>query len=270
MPPSFLSFAHSLADASGVLLRRYFRAPVDTEMKSDLTPVTQVDREVEAELRRRITEAFPLHGFAGEESGAVRTNAEYLWVIDPIDGTKNFLTGKPVFVTLIALLHHGNPMLGVIDNPVTRERWVGSEGRTTLWSLRAHCGNSPGMQEMPQQVQHDGGSLKECTLSTTSPYLFAGKKRAAFERLREAVKYTTFGNDGYAYALLASGHLGLVAESGLKAHDVMALIPVVEGAGGILTDWRGQPIPFTSGEGEVDVIASASRSLHAAALELLC
>ncbi len=251
----FLTFAHSLADTSGDILRRYFRAPCHAETKADLSPVTAADREVEAALRTLIETTYPQHGFMGEESGGVRAGAKYCWVIDPIDGTKNFMTGKPVFGTLIALVQHRTPIVGMLDNPITQERWVAS------------CDTSTVINNQLVSVDKTIKPLNECILSTTSPYLFAGGKKEAFERLRGQVKFTTFGSDCYAYGLLAYGQLDMVVESGLKSHDVMALIPIVEKAGGILTDWRGNPIRF--GMDEVDVLAAANKTLHAEVMAVL-
>jgi len=251
----FLTFAHRLADASGAIVRHYFRTPLTPEHKADASPVTLADREAEAALRGMIEQAYPQHGFVGEESGKLREDAEYVWVIDPIDGTKNFMIGKPIFGTLIALIHRGVPILGIIDCPLTNERWSGS----------GNAGSFINNQLI--SVDKIIKPLNECILSTTSPYLFAGEKKTAFERLRENVRHVTFGNDCYAYGLLASGYLDLVVESGLKPHDVMALIPVIEGAGGIITDWQGQPIRF--GAEETDVLAAANAEIHAQAHRLL-
>lgn len=251
----FLTFANALADTSGEILRRYFRAPCAHEIKTDLSPVTQADREVEAALRTLIEKTYPQHGFMGEESGGMRADAQYCWVIDPIDGTKNFMTGKPIFGTLIALVQHRTPVLGILDNPITRERWEALSDTSTV------------INKQPVSVDKNIKPLNECILSSTSPYLFAVDKKEAFERLRSQVKFATFGSDCYAYGLLACGKLDVVVESGLKSHDVMALIPIVEQAGGIITDWQGNPIRF--GAGEVDVLATANKTLHEQVLAVL-
>lgn len=251
----FTAFANSLADTSGPILRKYFRSGCAREDKADLSPVTLADREAEAALRELIHSTYPQHGFLGEESGSISAEAEYCWVIDPIDGTKNFITGKPIFGTLIALIHHRVPVLGIIDCPLTQERWLGSRSTFTV------------MNNQPVSVDRNHKPLNECILSTTSPLLFKAEQKGRFERLLSAVKYATFGSDCYAYGLLASGHLDLVVESGLKTHDVMALVPIIEGAGGILTDWQGKPIRF--GQEETDVLAAANTALHTQALSVL-
>ncbi len=250
----FIEFAHTLADTSGPILRHYFRKPIAVEHKADSSPVTLADREAEAALRSLIEQRYPQHGFLGEESGSFNPDAEYRWVIDPIDGTKNFMIGKPIFGTLIALIHKGSPVLGIIDCPLTDERWSG-------YHHTAFINNTS------VSVDKNNKQLNECTLSTTSPYLFSTDKKPRFDAIRASVRHTVYGNDCYAYGLLASGHLDLVVESGLKRHDVMALIPVIKGAGGIITDWEGSDI--TCGTEETDVIASAHPVAHTEALRLL-
>ncbi len=251
----FITFAYKLADTSGPILRSYFRSGCAQEDKADLSPVTLADREAEAALRELIHSTYPQHGFVGEETGSVSADSEYCWVIDPIDGTRNFITGKPIFGTLIALLHHRQPVLGVIDCPITQERWLGSRSAFTV------------MNNQPVSVDKNIKPLNACILSTTSPNLFKGSRKESFERLLGEVKYATFGSDCYAYGLLASGYLDLVVESGLKTHDVMALIPIIKGAGGIITDWQGKPVRF--GQEETDVLAAANAMLHGKALAIL-
>ncbi len=251
----YLTFAHRLADASGVVLKHYFRTPVDIHLKEDETPVTLADREVEAALRAKIEARYPQHGFVGEESGSQRADAEYVWVIDPIDGTRNFMTGNPLCGTLIALIHNGAPILGIIDCPLTGERWVGSSDTGAF------------LNNQLISVDKTPKPLKDCSLSTTSPYLFNEQTQKGFVALEQHVANTTFGNDCYAYGLVASGHLDIVAESGLQPHDIMALIPVIEASGGMITDWQGQAITLSSGE--CDVLAATHPDMHREALNLL-
>lgn len=251
---NFLPTAHRMADIAGGVIRRYFRAHAAIEHKADDSPVTVADKEAERLMRDLLAVTYPKHAVLGEEHGEKKTDSEYQWVLDPIDGTKNFMTGQPIFGTLIALLHHGVPVLGIINQPITEERWVGMKGaKTTL--------NGTAVKVRPC------ADLSQALMSTTSPYLFADAKKEAFERVRAQAKHCVFGSDCYAYAMLASGHLDLVIESGLKAHDVMALIPVLQGAGAIVTDWNGNPITFQ--EGEVDVVAASSAVIHEQVLKLL-
>lgn len=249
----FEGLAHRLADRAGEIQRRYFRTPVSVETKPDASPVTIADREAEAAMRELIASAFPGHGILGEEHGTERVDAEFVWVLDPIDGTKSFITGRPLFGTLIALAHAGRPVLGVIDQAILRERWVGMAGEASF-----HNGRPIGVRPCPR--------LEDAVLLTTSPDLFEGPERLGFARLHERVRLTLYGGDCYAYGQLAMGLVDLVVETGLAAYDFMALAPVIEGAGGRLTDWRGGSLTLDSAG---DVVASGDPRTAAAAQALL-
>ncbi len=252
-PEPVLALAKRAVMATGVIIRQYFRAPMAVDKKVDLTPVTVADREAEASIRDLIRAERPEDGIIGEEFGAERPDAEYVWVIDPIDGTKAFVTGRPSFVTLLACLRRGVPIVGVIDQPIIRDNWIGALGHPTLFN------------GLPAQVRPCAG-LAEAALNTTSPDLFAGGDAAAFGRLKAGVRQTTYGGDGYAYGLLAAGYLDLVCESGLKLHDFAAFAPVITGAGGVVTDWSGAPLgPDSSGQ----VVAAGDARVHEAALARL-
>jgi len=250
---AFAVHAECLADAAGAVIRRYFRTPVAIDDKADASPVTIADREAETAMRALTETAFPGHGIIGEEHGRVRADAEYVWVLDPIDGTKAFITGKPLFGTLIALVHRGVPVLGIIDQPVTGERWIGIRGEPTRFNgaliAARRC-----------------GGLDRATLSTTSPDLFHGADAAAFARLAKRCKLTVYGGDCYAYGLVASGFIDLVVEAGLKSYDFCALAPIVAGAGGAMADWQGKPLTLAS-DGRV-VAAGDPGVLAAAVAEL--
>ncbi len=232
-PPAFLDLAERLADAAGAAIRRHFRTPMRVEEKPDRTPVTIADREAEAAMRAILAAKAPSHGVIGEEFGTHGPDRSLIWVLDPIDGTKAFMTGKPTFGTLISLVRDGAPILGVIDQPVAGERWIGAEGRPTRFN------------GSPVRVRACD-RLERAVLNTTSPDLFAGADLSAFRRLAAAVGLTLYGGDCYAYGLLASGFIDLVVEAGLKRHDFCALAPVVAGAGGVITDWRGAPVTLAS------------------------
>ncbi len=252
-PDDLVRFAESLADASRPILRKYFRARIDVETKADTSPVTRADRETEAELRCLIAAAHPGHGILGEEYGAERTGADYVWVLDPLDGTKAFITGKPLFGTLIALVHQGTPILGVIDAAATGERWVGAAGRSsTLDGKRI--------------VSRKGVGLEAALLNATSPDMFKGAQSEAFARLQRRVKGTYFGGDCYAYGLVAAGFIDLVGEASMKPYDYLALVPIIAGAGGIVTDWSGLPLGLT---GDGTVLAAGDLALHEAARQVL-
>ena len=250
---TFLAFALRLADAAGEVIRPYFRKPLAIRDKADLTPVTAADREAEETMRALIEARFPKHGIVGEELGRVREDAEFVWVLDPIDGTKSFISGVPLFGTLIALTRGRRPILGIIDQPISRERWVGASGRqATLNGAAIRCRPCP--------------NLAAATLFATTPDMFKGDDAASFARISAAVKLTRFGADCYAYGLLAAGFIDLVLEASLKPYDFCAMVPIVEGAGGVATDWRGGSLHLAS-DGRI-LVAGDSRT-HDAALVLL-
>jgi len=204
-------------------------------------------------MRTLIEQRLPDHGIVGEEFGRVREEAEFVWVLDPIDGTKSFISGVPLFGTLVALTRRGRPILGVIDQPISRERWLGAAGRaSTLNGAPIRCRSCPG--------------LASATLFATTPEMFHGADAAGFSRVAGAVKLTRFGADCYAYGLLASGFIDLVLEASLKPYDFCAIIPIVEGAGGIATDWRGAELGLAS---DGRVLVAGDRRVHEAALKRL-
>lgn len=252
-PPDLIALAHRLADASGAVIRRHFRTPFAIVEKADRTPVTIADREAEEAIRALITAARPDHGIVGEEFGSERAEARHVWVLDPIDGTGSFATGKPVFGTLIALLEDGEPVLGVIDQPVTGERWIGARGHATKL-------NGQTVRTRPC------AGLNSAWLDSTSPTLFGREEGKAFDRLAAACLRTRWGTDCYAYAVLATGFVDVVAETGLKLHDFAALVPVVQGAGGLITDWAGRPLDRHS---RGDVLAAGDARVHAEAVRAL-
>ncbi|MFO0998511.1 MAG: histidinol-phosphatase [Alphaproteobacteria bacterium] len=252
-PESFAGIANEMADVAGAIVRRYFRTGISVDTKHDQSPVTEADRAVEAAIRDLIDHNHPDHGIFGEEHGTVRTDAEYVWVIDPIDGTKAFITGIPLFGTLIALLHRGRPVLGVIDQPVLKERWIGVAGGKTLLNGRP-------VETRPCE------KLSDAYLFTTTPEMYQGPNVAAFERLKAAVQFARFGGDCYAFGLLASGFIDVITEASLKPYDYCALVPVVESAGGVMTDWQGKPLGLHS---DGRVIAAGDRRIHEQALARL-
>jgi CoA:oxalate CoA-transferase len=221
--------AHSMADASGETIRRYFRTRIVVDSKSDDSPVTLADREVEARIRDMIAAAFPDHGVIGEEYDPHLPDADYVWVIDPIDGTRAFIAGRPTFGTLIALLHKNIPVLGLIDQCITGDRWLGLSGQPTRFNGTA-C-----------QVRNCA-DITTATLATTGPQYFTADELAHFNAMAARCGNVLYGGDCHNYGLLASGHLDIVMEAGLKLHDWAALLPVVTGAGGIMTDWQGQAL----------------------------
>jgi inositol-phosphate phosphatase/L-galactose 1-phosphate phosphatase/histidinol-phosphatase len=248
-----IELALALADAAGAIIRGYFRQRVEVIDKPDASPVTVADRDSEAAMRRLIAARFPAHGIFGEEYGADRADAEFVWVLDPIDGTKSFISGVPLFGTLIALLHRGRPVLGVLDQPVSGERWLGVEGqRSRLNGAEIRT--------------RDCADLAAATVFTTSPDIFSGSDAGGFARIRAGAKLVRYGTDCYAYGLCALGFVDAVVESGLKPYDFCALIPIIEGAGGIVTDWRGnRPGLVTDGR----ILACGDARLHRQLMQLL-
>jgi inositol-phosphate phosphatase / L-galactose 1-phosphate phosphatase / histidinol-phosphatase len=248
-----LALAADLADAAGQAIRPYFRVPLQVDDKADLSPVTAADRGAEAAMRRLIAARFPDHGIIGEEFGREREDAEFVWVLDPIDGTKAFISGLPVFGTLIALAQNGRPIVGIIDQPISGERWVGAAGHgTTLNGKPIHCRPCAG--------------IAAATIFATTPDMFKGPDSAAFARVAKAAKLVRYGADCYAAGLLALGCIDFMIEADLKPYDYSALIPVVEGAGGIATDWGGAPLGLDS---DGRVIFAGDRRSHQEALALL-
>lgn len=249
----FLTFADALADAAGAVIRRYFRQKIAVDDKADASPVTIADREAESAMRALIEARFPAHGLLGEEYGSDRPGADWIWVLDPIDGTKSFISGVPLFGTLIALLHEGIPVLGIIDQPISRERWRGVTGAVST------------LNGAPIRTR-DCADPSKATLFSTAPDLFHGDDFAGFARLQSQVKLTRFGSDCYAYGLLAAGFIDCVVESGLKPYDYCAMGPVIEGAGGIITDWQGRKLDLAS---DGRVVGAGDAKLHAAVLATL-
>jgi inositol-phosphate phosphatase/L-galactose 1-phosphate phosphatase/histidinol-phosphatase len=253
VPQRFIGLANELADAVRPIAARYFRTPVAIDDKADQSPVTIADREAETAMRDILERHVPEHGVFGEEHGAVRTDAEYVWVLDPIDGTKAFITGLPIFGTLIALLHRGRPVMGVIDQPILKERWLGVEGqRSTL------NGQPISVRACP--------SLANAYMYSTAPIMFPGSYAKPHEALTKKVKLFRWGGDCYAYGLLASGHVDLVVEASLQLYDFAALVPVVKGAGGLMTDWRGKELDMHS---DGSVLASGDAKVQAEARLIL-
>jgi len=246
-------FAQTLADRAGDILRRYFRTPIGFDDKADASPVTIADREAEAAMRAAIAERFPEDGILGEEMGSERTDARFVWVLDPVDGTKSFISGKPLFGVLIGLAEEGRPAFGIIDQPITRERWCGGRGLPTT------------LNNAPQKTAAKTAP-GDAILYATTPYMFEGADRDAFERLAKGVKHPLFGADCYAYGLLASGYADLVCEASLQPYDYFAPAAVIEGAGGVITDWDGKPLTIRSGG---RVLAAGNAALHRAALAIL-
>jgi histidinol phosphatase-like enzyme (inositol monophosphatase family) len=225
----WIAAAEAAADVAGAVVRPFFRASLSVDTKSDRSPVTIADRSAEQAMRAVLAERCPDHGILGEEFGLDRPEARFRWVLDPIDGTRAFVSGRPTFGTLIALLDGETPILGIIDQPVSRERWIGAAGRPTLF--RGPYGGRAGSRPC--------ASIAEAELSCTSPEML-GPDLPRWQRLADAARRNYWGGDCYAHGLLAIGQIDVVTDSTMKLWDWAALVPVVEGAGGKITDWSGQ------------------------------
>jgi myo-inositol-1(or 4)-monophosphatase len=253
----FGAFVNELADVSGRTINPFFRSTLIAENKSsrgDFDPVTEADRAAESAMRSLIRRTFPAHGIEGEEFDDERPDAEYVWVLDPIDGTRAFISGLPLWGTLIGLKHHGHPAYGLMHQPFIGERFFGDGGES---------GYRRGGEQRVIRTRRCG-ELASATLASTSPRLFEGSALDAFDRVERACQLTRFGTDCYAYCLLAAGHIDLVVEAGLKACDIVPLVPIIEGAGGVITTWDGAPV---TGGGAV--VAAGDPRVHEQALELL-
>ena len=258
IPPAFLTLALQMADEAGQIARRHFRQKMAVEIKKDDSPVSIADREIERRIREMLAAHVPDHAILGEEEGGDISAAEegWAWVIDPIDGTRAFLAGVPTFGTLIALCYDGTPVLGILDQPILRERWVGMAGEPTTL-------NGLPVRTRPCLL------LSDATFSTTSAFLFRVSDQENIRAIADSVRSTVYGKDCLAYGLLAGGWIDLVVESGLKAHDILALVPIIEGAGGVLARWDGMPLSIDKCRNGIDVIAAGDESLLTAAQIIL-
>jgi myo-inositol-1(or 4)-monophosphatase len=252
-----LAFAHRLADEARPLALRYFRQPLDVQIKADLSPVTLADQAIERHLRALILEHHPDHGLFGEEHGALATDREWIWVLDPIDGTKSFISGMPLFGTLIALLHFGKPVLGVVDHPALSERWVGVAGRGATY------------QGKPCKTR-DCDHLSDAIVMTTSPDAYgdqASEDWQRFDKVSRRARLRRFGGDCYQYALLASGHIDVVMGANLEPYDFMPMVALVRSAGGCISNWKGEEL--TLSHTRERVLVSATERLHQEVLSML-
>jgi inositol-phosphate phosphatase/L-galactose 1-phosphate phosphatase/histidinol-phosphatase len=248
-----LRFAEELADASRAILAEALSKPPQVETKADKSPVTALDKAVERRVREMIEQRYPRHGIQGEEYGIKDREAEHLWVIDPIDGTGPFIAGIPVFGTLIGLTRAGRPLLGVADHPVTRERWTGAQGLPSRLNGKT------------VRTRH-GAPLAAAMLSSSSPDFYAPAEWERYLLLRQEVAWAVYGGSCYAYMQLASGRIDLSVDCSLDVFDILPLMPIIEGAGGLVTDWAGKPLDL-SWKGAV--LAAGDPALHAQALRIL-
>lgn len=251
-------FANYLADIASEITKKYFRKHFTEENKNNDTPVTIADREIENTIRNTIIREFPTHGIIGEEYGSLNENADYKWIIDPIDGTISFVIGRPIFGNLIALSYKDKPILGIINQPITKERWIGIIGEESKLNNNIiktrKCSN-----------------IENAILCTTSPAFFKGKDLEIFKSITAKTKYQNqqgaiYGGDCYLFGLLAMGSIDIIIESGLNNYDFMALSPIVESAGGIITDWDGNILNLNS---DGKVLACGDKEMHKKILKFI-
>ncbi len=259
------AFANHLADLSEPVARKYFRMPNGEVAKEDKSPVTQADREIEAVMRAEIERKFPDHGIIGEEFGLRNPSSDYQWILDPIDGTSSFIIGRPTFGTLIALAYKGDVKAGIINQPISNERWLGLDfGKTEQEKSGAWLNGKP-------ISTRDCGEISNAIISTTSQFFFEENDLHKFQKLAAQAKYQRFGGvvyggDCYAYALLASGFIDIIIEPSLKIYDYAALIPIIKMAGGFVGDWHGNELKL---ESDGRIIACGSEALYRKVIELL-
>ncbi len=253
-PPEMAALAHAMADAVRPVIRRHFRTRLAVDAKDDASPVTIADREAEQAMRAAIMARFPAHGIRGEEFGLHQADAEWVWVLDPIDGTKSFVSGSLAFGTQIALLHQGQPVLGLIDQPITGERWLGQAGAPTLFNGQPARTSST-------------AALAEAVVYTSAPDHFDAAQRMRYDRLGKQARFTRASHDCYAAGLLALGTVDLLLEGNVHDYDILPQLPIILGAGGIVSDWEGRPL--TDAARFDTVVMAANAQLHAAALEAL-
>ena len=255
---SLKSLLLELAAVAASAITPYFRQQISVENKiaqaGQYDPVTIADREAETAIRETITAAYPHDAIFGEEFETKQGESRYSWVIDPIDGTKAFVCGLPTWASLIAICYDGIPILGLMAQPVVGDVFVGGMGYAELLKAR----------EQTRLSTRSGLSLAACNLFATAPDMFSPQEKIAFDALSDSVQMTRFGVDSYAYCLLAAGHIDLVVESGLGFYDIAALIPLIEAAGGVVTDWEGRAVRQGG-----RVIAAANPAIHQEALRIL-
>lgn len=253
-----INFANHLADLSSDIARKYFRLENGEIAKDDDSPVTKADREIEKIIREEIEKKFPNHGIIGEEYGDKNVEADFVWILDPIDGTSSFIIGRPLFGTLIALTYRGKSILGIMNQPITNERWIGIDGE--------------GAWMNGKKIQtRNCKEISDAVICSSSSHYFQNGDEEILKKLSGAAKYQRlggiiYGGDCYSYASLASGFVDIVLDPGLKVYDYAALLPIIEMAGGVVSDWQGNDLKLKS---NVKLVACATKELHEKALKIL-
>ena len=253
-----INFANHLADIASEISKKYYRIENGEIAKDDDSPVTKADREIEEKIREAIFKNYPTHGIIGEEYGNYQENSDFVWIIDPIDGTSSFIVGRPIFGNLISLVIRNKVTLGIINQPINSERWIGIEGLGSWFN---------GTKIKTRNCQN----ISEAVLSSSSPFFFKDNNKTIFEKICTLTKYqkiggVVYGGDCYAYGCLASGFVDLIIEPELKIYDFASHIPIIKNAGGVITDWEGNELKI---ESNVRLIASATPKLHEEVLKII-
>ena len=253
-----IDFANHLADISESIAVKYFRMANGEISKDDHSPVTKADQEIEKIIRDAIEKKFPKHGIIGEEYGDKNVDAEYVWILDPIDGTSSFIIGRPIFGTLISLTHKGKAVLGIMNQPITKERWLGVAGLGSWFNGK-------------EIKTRNCTELADAVMCSSSSHYFQEKDVEVLKKITSLTKYQKlggiiYGGDCYSYASLASGFVDIVIDPGLKVYDYAALVPIIEMAGGVVTDWKGRDLKLKS---NIHLVACATPELHRQVLEIL-
>ena len=249
----YLNFANKLADAASVTSMQYFRTSLDIDNKSDQSPVTIADKNTELKIRSMIEKKYPDHGILGEEFDSINSNAEFIWVIDPIDGTRSYIAGHKDFGNLISLTHYKKPIIGIINCPAHKERWVGAINQRSTYNRQT--------TKSSKVI-----NIEDAYLFTSGIYFDEPILRNAVKKITKKVKYYRYGGDCYMYGMVASGLIDIVIEDTLKIHDYMALVNVIEGAGGKITDKFGKEINTDS---QGSIVVSANQELHSKLIQLI-
>lgn len=254
-----IDFANNLADLSEKIAPKYYRQDNGEISKEDDSPVTKADREIEAEIRKEIEKKYPNHGIIGEEYGITNEGADFQWILDPIDGTSSFIIGRPLFGTLIGLSFKGKHILGIMNQPITKERWIGIEGQGAFLNGK-------------KITSRACNTISDAVMAASSSHHFiSDKEKNILKTLTSQTKYQRlggiiYGGDCYSYACLASGFIDIVLDPGLQIYDYAALLPIIEQAGGIVTDWQGNDL---NGRSNVQLIACGNKKLHAEIIKII-
>ena len=253
IPQQLIKLANKCADASGKIIKKYFRKKIKINLKKDNTPFTKADIEAEKIIRELILKQEPNCGFVGEETGTINMNREYCWVVDPLDGTKSFITGKPSFGTLIGLLKNNKPVLGILNQPILNERWVGIAGVETKYNNK-------------KVRVRKCKSIKGAKMYATSPMMFQGRNKKIYKNIRTKIGECLFGADCYSHGLMSLGFVDVILEANLKPWDYIASASIISGADGKITDWNDNDLNLQS---DGRILATGDSNIHKQIIKII-